>query len=174
MDTSADFETVRSATCAGMQRKDVIPAVFAILSLVLVDQVSKMGAMSCVPSVTVALAHATIGLGGHIHQPGHYPILEYIIVLCVIVLTWTLPIANSVKVLWTATALSNHVEMLLQSGTFDFIALRLGNRVIIANIADFYFAAGFIVLAVTMTRQVRAELTAAQLRNSRSQVAMAA
>lgn len=134
----------------------LIPIVFSVLLLILVDQATKTAAHFFTPAALESMGDRSLALAWHIHQPNAYSDLLALVAVGLVAFAWTLPIPTFVKVMWTAAGVSNHLEMVMRPGTMDFLAFRLFDRVWVANVADIYFVVGCAVLLVTMTKRVRA------------------
>src|ERR1700760_416828 len=103
-----------------------------ILGLILIDQITKTVAFSVAPAARLAMMQQpdwTFGFAWHIHEPNAFPVLSALFAFALVGIACTLPVSNSIKVLWAAAAVSNHVEMLARPGTVDFLALKVGNTV---------------------------------------------
>ncbi|HYG73972.1 MAG TPA: hypothetical protein VEK08_03110 [Planctomycetota bacterium] len=129
----------------------------SVILLVAVDQMSKAFALWWAPSAAVAMADpaASFGIGWHIHAPNPHSFEIAMIAFGVVGVLWLLPVSDAAKVLWTAAALSNHVEMLLRPGTVDFLSFGNESRVWVANIADVYFVASFAFIAVSVWKMTQ-------------------
>ncbi len=135
----------------------VIKPLLVVMGLMFVDQLTKIVALSAVPSARVMMSQLNwnFGLAWHIHEPNAVSHVSALLVFGIIAFTCTLPIPTFAKVMWAAAGISNHVEMLVRPGTVDFLAFRLGGSVWVANVADIYYVLGLVSLAVFMTKQVR-------------------
>lgn len=124
-----------------------------LLTLILVDQVSKAFAVLFLPPIHFA-SHNTPTLGWWIHPPHAFSLIEGLAACACAYALWLLPLPKISKILWIAAAVSNHVEMILRPGTIDFIAIRIWDRVLVANIADAYFIAGTVILLLWLAHRV--------------------
>jgi len=125
--------------------------VFALIAL---DQASKISAMHYAPSVKSALASSgwSLGLGWHIHVPDGMSSISALFALLLIAAIWWLPISPVTQVLWTAAAISNHLEMLVRPGTVDFLAFKFGSALYVMNLADIYVGLGVLALGAWAVR----------------------
>jgi lipoprotein signal peptidase len=128
-----------------------------LLALILFDQATQLGAHVFAPAARHAMAapNRLLGLAWHLHPFSTFAEMTAWAAIAVVGFVCWLPVPKSVKVLWLAAGLSNNVEMLLRPGTMDFLAFRFWGMVCVANIADLYFAAGLVSLALWVTKRVR-------------------
>jgi lipoprotein signal peptidase len=126
-------------------------------ALILIDQLTKLGAERFAPSVrhSMAAPNQLWSIARYLHAPNAFTDFTALGAIVVVSLLCWFPVPKTVKVLWLAAGLSNNVEMLLRPGTMDFLAFRFWGMVCIANVADLYFAAGFVPLIVWVVRRVR-------------------
>src|ERR1043165_1252518 len=118
-------------------------ALLAIVGLVYFDQLTKAGAMCFTPNVQAMTGtQESMGLAWHVHPANALAPISAAAALIVVGLMCALPVPAAVKVLWMSAAISNHGEMLLRPGTIDFLALRVGDCVWVANVADLYVLVG--------------------------------
>lgn len=129
-----------------------------VFGLILIDQLTKIIANSGMPPARLMLSQPgwNFGLALHIHEPNAYSHVQALLTFAVVGFAWTLPIPAFSKVMWAAAGISNHVEMLARPGTVDFLAMRVGDTMWVANVADIYCALGTVTLLFWLTRRVRA------------------
>jgi lipoprotein signal peptidase len=145
----------------------------SIFLLIGVDQITKQFALWWAPAAAMVMADSSVvfGIGCHIHHPNPYSFQLAILAFGLAGILWLLPVSGIAKVLWTAAALSNHIEMLLRPGTVDFLSVGFESRIWIANIADVYFVIGIAFIAGsvwTMAQTNRVRVCAKGLENLRS------
>jgi lipoprotein signal peptidase len=134
-----------------------IEQVAAISLLVICDQATKIWATDRCAPVLEALANPNVNLalGYHLHAPNPYSVHLAILAFCISIAIWMLPVTRAAKILWTAAALSNHLEMLVRPGTVDFIAFAIGNSIWVFNVADIFFGIGVLLIAGNVIERVR-------------------
>jgi lipoprotein signal peptidase len=161
--THARLEAIHyeRSTCKqySLNERDSHWATFALLiaGLIVVDQLTKLLAYYFAPAAAAAMLHSgrLAALAWHIHAPDDFSVMTAGTAFAIVAVTWLLPISNCAKVLWTAAALSNHVESLLRPGAMDFLAFRFSGSVLVANVADIYFVLGVGVVAGELIQRIR-------------------
>lgn len=139
------------------RHSQMLSIVLLVLGLILVDQLTKIVAYSAIPSARSMLDQPgfNFGLAWLIHEPNAYSHFQALLVCAIIGFAWTLPIPTFCKIMWAAAGISNHVEMLARPGTVDFLAMRIGNMMWVANVADIYYVLGTLTLMVWVANRVR-------------------
>ena len=142
---------------AWANRSSVLIPALAILALVVFDQLTKFGAQEFTPAAhrLMASPERMFGLGWHLHRPDSFSDFTALGAFALVAVLCALPVPGMIKVLWSAAAGSNHVEMLLRPGTMDFLAFRLFGKVFVANVADVYFAIGVLALLIWTVQRIR-------------------
>jgi lipoprotein signal peptidase len=125
--------------------------------LIAVDQLTKYLAYTLSPSAVHHMLDTgrSFGMAWHIHEANDYSTYSALAAFGLITIAWTLPINFFAKMMWTAAAISNHVEMLARPGTMDFIAFRFFGNILVANVADLYFVLGVLAVGAEMVRRIR-------------------
>jgi lipoprotein signal peptidase len=144
LDKEQHFGTFITKLGTSLAHPTLLQALTCIVLLVLLDQLTKACALWWAPGVRQALNDSVVNVavGWHIHQPDPNSLYLAIVAGLLVLSSWLLPVPAIAKILFTAAALSNHVEMLARPGTVDFLAMEFGNKIWVANVADLYVIAG--------------------------------
>ncbi|HLX59927.1 MAG TPA: signal peptidase II [Planctomycetota bacterium] len=137
------------------RQSNAAAVILVILALIAFDQFTKAGALIFTSSAKFVMTDRSFGLAWHLHEANAWAPLTAMAALIVIGLMCLLPVPAAVKVLWVSAGISNHCEMLLRPGTMDFLAVRLGSGVWVANVADIYFVLGIVVLFAWTVKRIR-------------------
>jgi lipoprotein signal peptidase len=147
---------LRSYQGIALFRHTLFYTLACIVLLLCLDQGTKMCAMTWAPPARKAMCDSALNFafGWHIHEPNAHANYLAIMAFSLAAAIWCLPVPMAAKILWTAAALSNHVEMLMRPGTVDFLAVRFGGNIWVANVADIYVVAGMVLIIAAMYKRI--------------------
>jgi lipoprotein signal peptidase len=125
-----------------------------VAALILLDQGTKAVALALVPPIDEIMYKfeegSILAMGLIMHMPDPDSMMHGLYALAIIILAWTSKIPTAILCLWTACAISNHVESLVRPGVVDWIALPAEYGALIFNLADAYVIMGIAMLAASM------------------------
>lgn len=143
----------------------IFQTVHLISGLIVIDQLSKLLALLLLNPLP---SHPeSFSLNWHIQAPNSTVWFSAIVAFLFIVFMWVCFIlCDNLKeilpkiafILFSATGLSNHTEMLARHGVVDFLSWSSGDSIWIFNLADIYMFVGQLLLVVWLSSKIKRKL----------------
>lgn len=127
--------------------RKALPWIGLMLGLIAIDQLTKAVVLSYFPVYDDVVLRGNFGISCVLHEDEReIAIFGAVVAAWVLMLFWSMRMPMLALCLATAGGVSNQAEMLLRGGVVDFLAFDIFGHVLVANLADVFVVAAFVVL----------------------------